>query len=143
MIKTGIKRNNKGGGDNGGNTSGSTSKDTVNTTMVTIDLKLYSLTINFSAEAWICLNILEILYHDHDLQLDIAWSLVSIPIVFETFFLQKKILVVKGDFGKILYYEVFFFGKVGENFKVIILIVWRIRQMGPTENLFCVFIQLT
>jgi len=58
-------------------------------------------------------------------------------------FFTKKILVVKGDFGKILYYEVFFFGKVGENFKVIILIVWRIRQMGPTENLFCVFIQLT
>ncbi|KAL9398236.1 hypothetical protein Peur_007197 [Populus x canadensis] len=51
MIKTGIKRNNKGGGDNGGNTSGSTSKDAVNTTMVTIDLKLYSLTINFYAEA--------------------------------------------------------------------------------------------
>ncbi|KAJ6992202.1 hypothetical protein NC653_015535 [Populus alba x Populus x berolinensis] len=51
MIKTGIKRNNKGGGDNGGNTSGSTSKDTVNTTMATIDLKLNSLTINFYAEA--------------------------------------------------------------------------------------------
>ncbi|KAJ6921407.1 hypothetical protein NC652_015343 [Populus alba x Populus x berolinensis] len=51
IIKTGIKRNNKGGGDNGGNTSGSTSKDTVNTTMATIDLKLNSLTINFYAEA--------------------------------------------------------------------------------------------
>uniref|UniRef100_A0A6N2JZG3 Uncharacterized protein n=1 Tax=Salix viminalis TaxID=40686 RepID=A0A6N2JZG3_SALVM len=51
MIRTGIKRKNKGGGDNGGNTSGSTSKDTVNTTMVTIDLKLNSLTINFYAKA--------------------------------------------------------------------------------------------
>jgi hypothetical protein len=111
--------------------------------MVTIDLKLNSLTINFYAEAWICLNILEILYHDHDLQLDIAWSLVSIPIVFETLFFTKKILVVKGDLGKFCTMSFFFFGKVGENFKVIILIVWRIRQMGPTENLFCVFIQLT
>ncbi|KAF9679532.1 hypothetical protein SADUNF_Sadunf06G0024600 [Salix dunnii] len=51
IIRTGIKRKNKGGGDNGGNTSGSTSKDTVNTAMVTIDLKLNSLTINFYAKA--------------------------------------------------------------------------------------------
>ncbi|CAK7340227.1 unnamed protein product [Dovyalis caffra] len=50
MIKTGIKRNNKGGGDNGGNTSGSTSKDTVSTTMATMDLKLNSLNINFYAK---------------------------------------------------------------------------------------------
>jgi hypothetical protein len=68
MMKTGTKRNNKGGGDNGGNTSGNTSKDTVNTTMVTTDLKLKKLNINFYAKTTASINILETLYHDHYLQ---------------------------------------------------------------------------
>ena len=68
MIKTGTKRNNKGGGDNGGNTSGNTSKDTVNTTMVTNDLKPKKLNINFYAKTAASINILETLYHDHYLQ---------------------------------------------------------------------------
>ncbi|KAL9373601.1 hypothetical protein Peur_033221 [Populus x canadensis] len=68
MMKTGTKRNNKGGGDNGGNTSGNTSKDTVNTTMVTADLKLKKLNINFYAKTAASINILETLYHDHYLQ---------------------------------------------------------------------------
>ncbi|KAF9664584.1 hypothetical protein SADUNF_Sadunf16G0033700 [Salix dunnii] len=59
MIKTGTKRNSRGGGDNGGNTSGNTSKDTVNTTMVTTDLKLKKLNINFYAKTAAIISIPE------------------------------------------------------------------------------------
>ncbi|KAJ6756477.1 hypothetical protein OIU79_028798 [Salix purpurea] len=59
MMKTGTKRNSRGGGDNGGSTSGNTSKDTVSTTMVTTDLKLKKLNISFYAKTAAIINILE------------------------------------------------------------------------------------